>query len=131
MARKKSAAAPPQDEVTFEEAFSKLQEIVRFLEDGQLGLSDSLARYEEGVKYLKHCHHALEQAERKIDLLTGVDADGNPVTEPFEDNEQTLEEKRASRSRRRSRTADGRSSEEKDPSASGDDPDIDTQRGLF
>ncbi|MFV1964274.1 MAG: exodeoxyribonuclease VII small subunit [Pirellulaceae bacterium] len=131
MARKKSAAAPPSDEMSFEDAYSKLEGIVRQLEDGQLGLSDSLAQYEEGVKHLKHCHHALEHAERKIHLLTGVDEDGNPVTEPFEDTEQTLEEKQESRGRRRSRSAGGRSPAVNPPPESGDDADIDTQRGLF
>ena len=41
----------------------------RLLEGGQLGLSESLARYEHGVKYLKFCYRQLERAERKIELL--------------------------------------------------------------
>ena len=33
---------------------------------------------------LKQCYELLERAERRIELLCGVDADGNPITEPFE-----------------------------------------------
>jgi exodeoxyribonuclease VII small subunit len=48
----------------------------------------------------------LERAERKIELLSGVDADGNPITEPFEDVElSSLEEKAASRGQRRTTVA--------------------------
>jgi len=63
-----------QDETTsFEESLVKLEQIVQQLEDGQLGLSDSLARYEEGVRHLKQCHAALRAAEQKIEQLTSVD----------------------------------------------------------
>jgi exodeoxyribonuclease VII small subunit len=87
---------------SFEQSLEKLERIVHELEDGQLGLSDSLARYEEGIKYLNLCYQELEKAERKIEILTGIDADGNPVTQPFDDRETTLEEKAARRSQRRS-----------------------------
>lgn len=101
MAKKK---LPPREECagTFEESLSELEKIVAELESGKLGLSDALARYEEGVKHLKGCQRLLESAERKIELLSGVDADGNPITEPFEDTEaDTLEAKAAARTGRR------------------------------
>jgi exodeoxyribonuclease VII small subunit len=129
MARKKKAAESGE-QPSFEDAFAKLEEIVRLLEDGQLGLSESLARYEDGVKYLKHCHQALEQAERKIALLTGLDSDGNPLIESFDEADQTLEEKQSSRSRRRSQGG-RRARDGEDGEADNDNNDIDTQRGLF
>ena len=91
-----------QEELTFEQALEGLQEIVAQLENGQLGLSESLECYQRGVGLLKHCHEALAGAERKIELLTGVDAEGKPVTEVFEDQQTTLDEKQTSRSHRRS-----------------------------
>jgi exodeoxyribonuclease VII small subunit len=129
MARKKKQAES-NETLSFEDAFSRLEEIVRLLEEGQLGLTDSLARYEDGVKYLKHCHQALQLAERKIALLTGLDSDGNPMTESFDEAEQTLEEKQNSRSRRRSQTGSGAANAE-DVESGDDDSDVDTQRGLF
>jgi hypothetical protein len=66
-------------------------------------LSESLAQYEQGVKLLRQCFELLAQAERKIEILAGIDAAGNPVTEPFLDEAgDSLEVKQASRSRRRS-----------------------------
>lgn len=90
------------EELNFEKSLAELEEIVADLEDGQLGLSESLARYEVGVKRLKQCYEALQKAERKIELLAGVDADGNPITRRFDDEATTLEEKKESRSARRS-----------------------------
>jgi exodeoxyribonuclease VII small subunit len=87
---------------SFEESLSELEKIVAELESGKLGLSDALARYEEGVKHLKGCQQLLEMAERKIELLSGVDADGNPITERFEETENdSLEAKGAGRAGRR------------------------------
>ena len=85
------------DEHCFEVALSRLEAIVHRLEDGQLGLSESLASYEEAIGYLKQCHEALQQAERKIMVLTGVDAEGNPVAEPLDDQALTLEQKQQRR----------------------------------
>ena len=73
------------ESISFEKALATLEQIVHELEEGRLGLAESLARYEEGVKLLRQCHGLLQQAERRIELLTGVDAAGNPVTEPFDD----------------------------------------------
>src|SRR5215470_5717111 len=78
MSKKKSS---PREECasSFEDSLKELEKIVGELESGKLGLSDALARYEEGVKHLKGCQQLLEMAERKIELLSGVDADGNPI----------------------------------------------------
>src|SRR5215470_2494507 len=67
----------------FEDSLAELEAIVHELEEGQLGLSQALARYEQGVKHLKNCYHLLQQAEQKIELLVGVSEDGAPVTQPF------------------------------------------------
>ncbi len=100
-AAKESADAP-----SFEESLGELETIVDDLEGGKLGLSDALVRYEQGVKHLKSCHQLLARAERQIELLSGVDADGNPITEPFDEQEHaSLEEKAAARGRRRTRSA--------------------------
>ena len=88
---------------TFEEALDQLEGIVHELEEGQIGLDQALQRYEQGVKSLRRCYDLLQKAERRIELLSGVDAEGNPVTQPFDDRSSlSLEEKREGRSRRRS-----------------------------
>jgi exodeoxyribonuclease VII small subunit len=81
---KDKAAAETTPEISFEEALQALQGIVEALESGSLGLEESLARFEEGIGLMKTCNDVLEQAEQRIETLTGVDADGNPTTEPLE-----------------------------------------------
>jgi exodeoxyribonuclease VII small subunit len=99
---KKKPTAPEESATSFEESLAELEKIVAELESGKLGLSDALARYEEGVKHLKGCQQLLESAERKIELLSGVDADGNPITQPFDEGDaDSLEAKAAARGQRR------------------------------
>jgi exodeoxyribonuclease VII small subunit len=74
----------PTQNLTFEQSLAALDRIVRDLEDGQLGLEDALNRYEAGVGLLKRCYAQLRQAEQRILLLTGTDAEGRPLTQPFE-----------------------------------------------
>ena len=78
MAKKKvkRTADPDAEPLSFEQALARLERIVAQLEEGQLGLDDSLAQYEQGIKYLKQCYRQLERAERKIELLAGVDEQG-------------------------------------------------------
>lgn len=86
--------------LNFEQSLARLEEIARGLEDNKLGLNDSLVIYEEGVKLLRQCQELLQQAERKIELLTGVDAAGQPITKPF-DAEATFSATEAASSEQR------------------------------
>lgn len=86
---------------TFEESLAELETIVHQLEEGELGLAESLGKYELGVKHLKHCYQLLKAAEQKIELLTGIDASGAAITEPFRDESLSLEEKAGNRRRKR------------------------------
>jgi exodeoxyribonuclease VII small subunit len=119
--------------ITFEEALAQLEAVVRVLEDGHVGLDESLAKYEEGVRLLRVCRDSLQTAERKIMLLTGIDANGNPLVEPFGDEASSLEEKKEMRTRRRSRT--GNPPAKSDPCEDDGDSDglseADKQKGLF
>ncbi|QDU55219.1 exodeoxyribonuclease VII small subunit [Aeoliella mucimassa] len=103
MAKKKVKRKPSEEStLTFEESLAELETIVGDLETGELGLGDALERYEQGIAHLKQCHAQLEQATRRIELLSGVDAAGNPVTVPFEDEQhESLEAKKQARTRRR------------------------------
>jgi exodeoxyribonuclease VII small subunit len=87
---------------SFEEALAALAEVVEQLEQGELGLSDSLARYEQGVRHLNRCYRELEAAERRVELLKGIDPQGRPITESFDEGAMSLEEKAAARGARRS-----------------------------
>ncbi len=72
-------------QLNFEDALKRLEEIVHALEEGDVGLSEALEKYEQGVKLLRQSYELLQKAERRIELLSGVDAEGNPIAEPFDD----------------------------------------------
>ena len=103
MGKKKSAPAAKgeTDSLPFEEALSQLDQIVCDLEDGSVGLEESMRRFETGIKLLRSCHEILERAEQKIELLTGFDADKNPVNVPF-DTTATAEQANTSPGKRKS-----------------------------
>ena len=54
----------------FEAAIGELEAIVKKLEEGDLPLEQSLALYERGVQLSRFCHARLEDAERRIEILT-------------------------------------------------------------
>ncbi len=54
---------------TFEDALNDLEEIAMKLEEGELGLDDSIKEFEKGIKLAQFCHGKLEEAERKIEIL--------------------------------------------------------------
>jgi len=117
------------EQLGFEQALAELETIMHELEEGRQGLAEGLARYERGIGLLKRCYEMLGHAERRIELLCGVDADGNPVTQPFEpEAEQSLEEKSQTRSKRRTAARPTRRTEGGNTESS---PDIDEPGSLF
>ena len=56
----------------FEEAFARLNEIVRQLEAGETGLEESLQLYAEGMTLAGLCGLKLSEAEKKIEQLTSA-----------------------------------------------------------
>jgi exodeoxyribonuclease VII small subunit len=70
----------------FEKSFQQLEKIVQRLESEELPLDESLQLFEEGIRLSRFCHQRLEEVEKKIELIL-ADAKGQPVTEPFEDED--------------------------------------------
>jgi len=129
---------PPLAGATFEQSLARLQVIVDQLEDGQLTLAQSLAAYEEGIKHLQVCHAALTDTERKIEVLSGFNAAGEPITRPFDDTASHTEESTPRPTvARRSRKAGERMDQqiprqcEPDSSALPSDHELDGRRELF
>ena len=54
----------------FESALTELESLVKTLEDGSLSLEASLELFERGIQLSRYCHTRLEQAERRIEILT-------------------------------------------------------------
>jgi exodeoxyribonuclease VII small subunit len=72
----------PKDSLTFEQAIARLEKIVADMEAAELPLEDVLKRYEEGTRLVRFCAQKLDEAEKKIELLTKK-ADGSVVLKPF------------------------------------------------
>lgn len=54
----------------FESAIAELETIVKTLEEGDLPLEKSLELFERGIELSRYCHGRLEQAERRIEILS-------------------------------------------------------------
>ena len=67
-----------QPELSFEEALSKLEAIVRQFESGNAKLDESMKLYEEGTALVKYCSQTLEKAQQQIITLTGAGNDTVP-----------------------------------------------------
>jgi len=71
-------------DITFEQAASRIDEIVRSLEKGDAPLDKSLTLFEEGAKLIKICNSMLDEAEQRVVLLQ-ITAGGEPVETLFGD----------------------------------------------
>jgi exodeoxyribonuclease VII small subunit len=70
--------------VTFENAIQRLGEIVESLEQGEQPLEESIALFEEGMSLAKSSQVILDRAERRIEELLGVDAQGKAIVRELE-----------------------------------------------
>jgi len=77
------AQSGKKKQVTFEEALEKLEAIVEDIEQGKIGLEESITKYEEGMGLIQHCRKVLADAEMKIQKLQ-ADQQGNLEPQPFE-----------------------------------------------
>ena len=76
-----------KQELRFEDALVRLEEIVRHLERGDMPLDESLTLYEEGTGLIKACSKMLDQAEQKVVKLK-KGPDRSPIETDFEDGNQ-------------------------------------------
>jgi len=73
----------------FEGALGRLEEIVRRMETGDMGLEESLKAFEEGIKLARVCSRKLDEAERRVDILLKQGED--LVIKPFKVDENESE----------------------------------------
>lgn len=71
-----------KENLTFESATMRLEEIVKILEQGNYPLEESLKLYEEGVLLVRFCNDSLDNAEKKIKMLAS-DSKGEMIEKDF------------------------------------------------
>lgn len=59
-----------QENQDFESGLKELENLVHALESGELPLNESLQKFERGVELYKNCRVTLDQAEKKIKILS-------------------------------------------------------------
>lgn len=67
---------------SFEASMSRVEEIVRALEQGDAALEESIALFEEGTKLIRGCTGMLDKAEQRVKKLLLAE-DGTAVEAPF------------------------------------------------
>jgi len=65
---------------TFEQALTELEKIVEKVEQGEIGLEESIDKYAQGMQLIKHCRDILNQAEKRIETI-------NKEAQPKTDND--------------------------------------------
>jgi exodeoxyribonuclease VII small subunit len=73
----------PVKKEKFEDHLRQVEETVKSLEGGKLGLEESIEKYELGMKALRQCYLILDQAEKKIQLLV-KEKDGSLSAKDFD-----------------------------------------------
>lgn len=74
-AEQKEPSAKEMDELSIEEIFGQLDEIMERLEDGAVSLEDSFGYYETGMKLVKACSGKLDRVEKQIMVLKGQETE--------------------------------------------------------
>lgn len=58
-----------EEQLSFEQAMEKLEQIVARLENGDVPLETAIELFQEGMQLSRLCGGKLEQIERKVELL--------------------------------------------------------------
>jgi exodeoxyribonuclease VII small subunit len=77
---KKAQSVP----ASFEDALRELEQILAEIEGGEVGLEESLVKYERGNFLIQHCRGVLNGAEKQIELLS-KGSDDQLKCEPMEE----------------------------------------------
>lgn len=89
--------AGKKKEMSFEEAVKALEQTVKNMESGDLGLDELLAGFEEGIGLLRLCEKKLAEAEGRIEVLTKAEITASShmaaaeKSDPLDDGIEDLE----------------------------------------
>lgn len=76
-----------EQQLSFEEAFKRLEELVRTLEEGKLSLDDTRRLYEEGMDLARLCNRMLNATELRITELRDSFMEDMAESEPENDEQ--------------------------------------------
>ena len=73
---------PAIESMSFEEALTELQSLVKTLEKGEAKLDEAIRAYERGAALKQHCERKLREAQAKVDKIV-IDSAGGISSEPI------------------------------------------------
>ncbi len=76
-----------EEDLSFEQALARLEELVESLDSDELPLEDLVRRYGEGMNLLKHCQGQLENARQRIETIGAELGEGNGEAEGEESDD--------------------------------------------
>lgn len=76
-----NAVSKKKTDFDFEKALVELEQLVEKMEQGELGLEESLKHFERGIALTRACQKALTEAEQKVQIL--LDNNGEQQLSPF------------------------------------------------
>src|SRR5438876_524128 len=91
MTIRKKSLDPAGNEPSFEKALQRLEKIVEQMESAELPIEEVLKQYEEGIELVKFCGQKLEEAEKKVEVLSKK-KDGSPQLTSFQTETETEEQ---------------------------------------
>ncbi len=65
----KRAAGKADENLSFEDALTRLEEIVQRIESGDVGLEQAITEYEQGMALVRRCKEVLARAEQRVEEL--------------------------------------------------------------
>ena len=71
-----------KENMTFEQSMSRLEQIVRAMERGDVALEESLKLFQEGTELVRSCNELLDNAQLQVKMIMTA-ADGRPREEDF------------------------------------------------
>ena len=63
-------ATPDPNDMTFEEASASLESIIETIEQGRVGLEESIRLFERGMRLKKRCQAVLDQAQLEVERIS-------------------------------------------------------------
>ena len=61
--KKAGEEAAPEEELSIEETFARLEEVLAHIEEGECSLLEASHYYEKGMKLVKACHEKIDRVE--------------------------------------------------------------------
>ena len=61
------------DNLSLEEGFEKIEELMNEMTDSDIPLEESFEKYKLGMQLLKHCSDKIDKVEKQIQVLSAED----------------------------------------------------------